>query len=90
MTSQIPLSQRCVEPGRWIIEGRYVRAYWQGRSRNVLGWDVESLPGDGEQPTGLFHTLNEARAWIREQMWKPGDPVPEPPNDPGYWEAGDY
>jgi hypothetical protein len=61
----VPLEQRCIEPGHWVIEGRHVRANYQGRSRKILGWDVETLPGEvGQSP---FATLASVREWIREQ-----------------------
>jgi hypothetical protein len=60
-----PLEQRCIEPGHWYIEGRHVRAVYQGRSRNVLAWDIDVFPG--ETPPGRISTLSQARDWIRDQ-----------------------
>jgi hypothetical protein len=59
------LEQRCVEPGHWLIEGRHVRAVYQGRSRKVLSWTVGVF--DDEVSPAPFGTLNEARDWIRDQ-----------------------
>jgi hypothetical protein len=59
-----PLEQRCIEPGHWLIEGHHVRAVYQGRSRNVLSWDIDVFPG--ETLPGIIGTLREARDWIRE------------------------
>jgi hypothetical protein len=64
----VPLEQRCIEPGHWLIEGRHVRAVYQGRSRNVLGWNVEQLPGDRGFGPSPFGTLAAAREWIRDQV----------------------
>jgi hypothetical protein len=62
-----PLKQRCVEPGHWVIEGRHVKAVYQGRSRNILGWYIPiRMDGDPDTPSGLFRTLDEARDWIRD------------------------
>lgn len=60
-----PLKQRCIEPGRWIINGRRVTAVYQGRSRNTLCWNIHKLPG--EDPPNPFWHLAEARDWIRKQ-----------------------
>jgi hypothetical protein len=62
----MPLEQRCVEPGHWIIEARHVKAIYQGRSRHVIGWNVERLAGDPEPPPHAFGTLADARDWIRD------------------------
>jgi hypothetical protein len=60
-----PLEQKCIEPGRWIIGGRHVRAVFEGRSRKIMFWNVDGL--DGENPPNPFFYLREAREWIRNQ-----------------------
>lgn len=64
MTSVQPSSPwlgKCVEPGHWVIGGRHVRAVYQGRSRKILEWVIDGIPGGG------FLYLNDAREWIRNQ-----------------------
>jgi len=60
------LEQRCVEPGHWIIEGRHIRAVYEGRSRKVMSWSVEVLPGDKNVPAAFIY-LDDVREWIRSQ-----------------------
>jgi hypothetical protein len=60
-----PLEQRCIEPGHWLIEGRHVRAVYQGRSRNIQGWNVDVF--DDEATLPAFTYLADARNWIRNQ-----------------------
>jgi hypothetical protein len=55
-----------IESGHWFIKGRHVRAIYQGRSRNIIGWNIDELPGDPPQPVIPFATLREARHWIQE------------------------
>jgi hypothetical protein len=59
----LPLEQRCVEPGHWIIEGRHVRAVYEGRSRKIMSWSVQGF--DGEPVPPPFFYLADARDWIR-------------------------
>ena len=59
------LKQKCIEPGHWLIGGRHVRAIYQGRSRTILGWNIEVL--DGEVNPGSLDYLRYARDWIRNQ-----------------------
>jgi hypothetical protein len=68
----VPLEQRCIEPGHWLIEGRRVKAIYQGRSRNVLGWNVQTLEGDEDPGPSPFGTLAAAREWIRNQGQETG------------------
>lgn len=63
----MPLEQKCIEPGHWLIEGRHVRAVYFGRSRNVQCWSVHPLDGDEDVPVGGFLYLSDARDWIRDQ-----------------------
>lgn len=62
----LPLEQRCDGPGRWMIEGRWVRAFYSERSRsrdsrNIIGWYCEGhvMP---------FVRLNDVREWIRQEI----------------------
>lgn len=57
----------CLAPGHWVISGRHVRAYYQGRSRSIMGWRVDPADGDDSQPPGGFIFLNDVREWIRDQ-----------------------
>jgi hypothetical protein len=61
-----PLEQRCVEPGHWLIEGRHVRAVFQGRSRKVMSWSVMAFDGEPVPPPFIY--LDDARDWIRNQV----------------------
>lgn len=60
------LEQRCIVPGHWLIEGRHVRAVYEGRSRKIMSWSVEALEGDTDVPPAFIY-LNDVRKWIRNQ-----------------------
>jgi len=60
----MPLEQKCVRPGEWLIEGytvQHVRVM-----RGVVHWVVKGFPG---HPGGAaFGKLSEARDWIRDRQ----------------------
>lgn len=58
----MPLEQRCLYPGRWIIEGYGV---YQRKGRRAVNWQSEwHVIG---HPGVIRRTLPEIRDWIREQ-----------------------
>jgi hypothetical protein len=64
----LPLEQRCIEPGHWLIEGRHVRAVYEGRGRKIMSWTVGRFDDDREAPPASgFLYLADAREWIAGQ-----------------------
>jgi hypothetical protein len=60
----MPLEQRCVEPGHWLIEGYDVKRVKYGWPQGW--WWRIALPG-GVLAEVQRRTLGEIREWIREQ-----------------------
>lgn len=59
----LPLEQKCIKPGLWLIEGHEVERYPAG----TLGrwWRIKDVPpGPGRD----HRTLTQARDWIREHQ----------------------
>ncbi len=66
----MPLEQRCVRPGLWLIEGytvmRVQHGGGNGHMPSIVRWEVRGTPG---RPAGSsFEKLGEAREWIREHL----------------------
>jgi hypothetical protein len=60
----MPLEQKCLRPGDWLIEGYSVQRVRV--TRGVVRWVTKGYAG---HPGGSsFKTLSDAREWIREQM----------------------
>lgn len=65
----MPLEQKCIRPGLWLIEGytvmRVQHGGGSGRMPSIVRWEVKGSPGRGGS---AFEKLSEAREWIREQL----------------------
>lgn len=68
MTSEhgpvMPLEQKCVRPGEWLIEGYTVRHVKYARPH---GWWWR-IAGPAPVPGVQRRTLAEIRDWIRDQV----------------------
>ena len=56
----IELEQRCIAPGRWLIEG--LTAVRVGSRRVGYRWNIY----DGDRVIAVEPTLDAARNWIRD------------------------